>query len=265
MTTPRARTANVNGGRVYQVTHDGQLFTLPSVNTLKNLLSAPALEQWKVNRHIETARTSAAQADALSPEMFRKYVRSIVAADTEAMDRGNRCHEIAEAVLLGLDPPEHPETGWCATAVAEFVEQFEVELPSMPDGMVSTELTVVRVDDDGVPRWAGTSDGFVSAMVVDDWRRLLVLDWKTGSGIYPDAVLTTCGYIAATHYVDEHGATAPLPFRAEGGLIVHLTPTKWTVHPIYNVDAWACGRALESLADFWQYRQLHEPPVRPGI
>jgi hypothetical protein len=259
MTTPRARTHTVNSGRVYQVTHDGQPYSLPSVNTLKSLLAAPALEQWKANRFIETARASAAQTDVLSPEMFRKFVRSIVAADTEAIDRGNRCHEIAEAVLLGFDPPEYDETGWCATAVAEFVERFEVELLPLPDGRSSTELTVVRVDEHG-----GTSDGFVTA-VIEDWRQSIVIDWKTGSGIYPDSVLTTSGYICATHYVDEHGATAPLPFKAEGGMVVHLTATKWTAHPIYNVDAWACGRALESLADFWQFRQQHEPPVRPGI
>jgi hypothetical protein len=240
MTTPRARTHTVDSGRVYQVTHDGQAFTLPSVNTLKSQLAAPALQGWLINKHIEAARTSAAQADTLGESTFRKYVRSIVNADTEAMDRGTRAHEVAEAVLHGIDPPDHPETDWCATVVAEFVERFEVELPAMPDGVSPTELTVVYVDDAGVPCW------------------------KTGS-VYPDSVLTTSGYIGATHYVDEHGATALLPFNAEGGLIVQLSPGKWTAHPIHVADAQACCRALELLAALWRYRQLDEPPVRPGI
>lgn len=263
MTTPRARTHTVDSGRVYQVTHDAQAFTLPSVNTLKSQLAAPALQGWLINKHIEAARTSAAQADTLGESTFRKYVRSIVNADTEAMDRGTRAHEVAEAVLHGIDPPDHPETDWCATVVAEFVERFEVELPAMPDGVSPTELTVVYVDDAGVPCWAGTTDGFISALI-DEWRSTVVVDWKTGS-VYPDSVLTTSGYIGATHYVDEHGATALLPFNAEGGLIVQLSPGKWTAHPIHVADAQACCRALELLAALWRYRQLDEPPVRPGI
>lgn len=258
MTTPRTRTVLVNGARTYSINIGGRIYTPPSPNTLKGLLAAPALEGWQINRAIEHARRTA-NLEHLGEMAFRRVVRSSVAADREAMEIGNRVHQIAEAALTGDPLPGHGEERWVLPVLMELAGCLDMEVATI-EGDPAVELGVCHVRD-GVPLYAGTLDAAV-VVTIDGRRQTRVVDWKSGSSIYPDAVLTTSAYCAATHWIDEYGRLHELPFAVDGGLIAHLRPGEWKTHPIEPPDVCACFELLELLAGVWQYKTEREPAVR---
>lgn len=254
MTTVKARTSSIDGARYYHV--EGRY--VPSVNTLKGLLSSAPLNMWLINRHIAASHGSAHLAAGMSEVAFRRMVRATVSSDTFAIDFGNEVHQIAEAVVGGLQPPASRKvlTAEQADAVAANVAEFMTMHEVVP---FAAEQAVVRVVD-GVPTYAGTLD-LLAEMDVDGERGLYVVDWKSGaSGIWADAALTTGGYASATHYL-VNGRLEPMP-KADGAVAVHLRPEKWAVHPLDISDA---DEVLLALARVLEWRGREKEIVGPAL
>ena len=266
MTVVRAKTKSINYERHYEVIHHGQTFYVPSINTLKSAtVPAPALENWKINRHLDAAHASSELASQMAAKPFRQMIRAEVRDDKAAADSGSRAHEVAEAMLLGEPLPDHPERPWMQEHVESFIEEFDVSPVNWP-GFPGVEVAVATVVRDR-PLWVGTSDLIARH---NQHMQPTVIDWKTGaSGVWQDALLTTTGYVTATHLVEPTGQLTPLPESIKDGWVVWVRPEGFAVHPITPDDVAANYRALIAMSIMWDWRDeatvrapINESPLR---
>jgi hypothetical protein len=263
MTEVGAQTRMIDNHRHYVVVDDdGVRWDVPSVSTVKSLLGNPALTGWDINRHISAAYT---QRDVLatldSEQAAKSYVRSIVRADTSAVDYGNDAHRVAESILLGRPMPDplkiltRIQADQIAGLVEEFVRIFQVE-------PVHVEQAVVRMVD-GRPVYAGTLD-LAARMTLLDRRVLAVVDWKSGaSGLWPGDALSTGGYQAATHLIDHRTARiSPLPEVFKTSVLVHVRHTGYSVH---EIDAGLAPDVLAGVATVLQWKGLGRSVIGPDL
>jgi hypothetical protein len=171
----------------------GKKTRLPSVTTLLGQLDKPALKKW-------AARTAADFAidhwDNLATEPPSQRHAAIanapwVSRDTAAA-KGTAVHALAERLLLG-EAVEVPETiATKVNHVARWLEQTSL----------TNVLSEVRVwtdldDDLRMCGYAGTSDMIANHPIYGR----CILDWKTGSGPWPEMAVQLAAYAAADHLV----------------------------------------------------------------
>lgn len=265
MTTPKARTREIDGQRTYVINVDGRDGAYPSVNTLSSLRRKIAIDLWQRKRVALAARALVGNGGhILNDRDFVSETARIVDADRDAIETGNRAHEVADCVLRKIEPLPYPETEQITASVRQFLADFSFQ-PFTIDGRPTAELTVCHIEN-GRVLWAGTADAFGELFVMPTIEPFgVAVDWKTGENIYPDSVLTTAGYAAATHYIDGDGVPQPLPFTVDRGLIVHLLPGgEYAAHPITAADVEASVEGLRALSALWDYEQS-KPKVRPAL
>lgn len=129
----------------------------------------------------------------------------------KAADLGTKIHEAAEAYKLGKPMPPWPED------IAPFMEQFEKFLHAYQPTFEQTELTVYN----RTQRYAGTLDAI---LVLSDGRRLLV-DYKSGKGIYPEVALQLAAYRFAEYMRLPDNSERPVP-EVDGCAVLHLQPDR---------------------------------------
>jgi hypothetical protein len=119
---------------------------------------------------------------------------------------GSDVHAAAEAFVLGGQYEPSP-------AAAPYIEGFHQWIADYSPRFEMVESTVYS-------RW-GEYAGTLDAIVEVDGK-LLVVDYKTGKGVYPEVALQLAAYRHAEFTVvgDEE---VPLP-KVEGGAVLHLTP-----------------------------------------
>ena len=158
---------------------------VPSVTTILQVIDKPALQPWAVRTTVNFLRDnidSLADVDGMS--IFTEAKNAHKVASSEAADIGTQVH----------------------TAIENFLNQKNVDIASMgeqarsaysafldwsQENNIKIEQTEVRLHnkDEG---YAGTCDAI--GTVGDD---SVLLDWKTGKGIFPEARLQVAAYAVA--------------------------------------------------------------------
>ena len=182
-------------GRYYDVEGVG---TLPSVTTVLNVISKPALVPWARNLALEHAR--AALLDSPRPASFSSYqewVEHTIAkakawpdkVKDQAADFGTRLHALIEGYIkapeLPLDIPE------------DMRPPFDAFLAWQEESQVTIHLAEFMVYSRR--GYAGTVDAIATR-----GDELVVVDWKTSNAVYPEMALQLGAYGAALEEMLDH-------------------------------------------------------------
>jgi hypothetical protein len=152
----------------------------------------------------------------------------------DAAVKGTDIHALAEKLTHGesVDVPEH---------IADHVEACATFLDEWGVTPIITERPLAH----RAHWWAGTPDLFAR---LKDGRTAL-LDWKTGSGIYPEAAFQLAAYRYAEFYLHEDGTEQPIP---EVDLVaaVHIRAGDYDVVPLKaDEDTYREFRHIAYVAD----------------
>ena len=135
------------------------------------------------------------------------------ARDTAAI-RGTEVHSLAERLAAGesVDVPEHL-AGYVRACVG-FLDDWGLQ-PEVTERPCASR------------KWAhaGTLD-FIGRIA--DGRRVIG-DWKTSSGVYPEAAIQLSAYRYSEFYVDENDEEQPMP-EVDTAVVVHLQDGYYEVH-----------------------------------
>lgn len=224
MTTTKSRIARRafgNGGHVYAL--DGR--RCPGVTTIiRNSAPAGGLLNWYARQ--------AAEWCALHPELRDElgdtaWIKTAANAANESRDaaaeRGRAIHAAADALIDGkpVDVPE--EIYDRAVLVTKFLDTWRANV-------LARECVVFHTGH----RFAGQFD--LIAELADGQRWLL--DYKTGTGVYPDVALQLAAYRHA-EFIVWNGQDRPMP-RIDATGVVHITENTFELIPVdTGPDVWA--------------------------
>jgi hypothetical protein len=204
---------------------------LVSVTGLLAQLDKPALKWWAANTAADYAIDQWDSLTLQSPSERRKL---IAAAPWGSRDRaaatGTAIHDMAEH-LLGGAPVEVPEiVRGQVEGLARWLEDSAVT------AMVTEAQVWSEADDEmGLCGYAGTLD----AIFDHPKRGIGLVDFKTGTGIYPEFALQVAGYAAADYLVHDDEDRDMPDIRWLGAL--HVRPDGTTLHTL-TAAAWAAAR-----------------------
>jgi hypothetical protein len=221
-------------GHTYAI--DGR--RVPGVTTILGAaIDKPGLRYWYAHQAVLWAMTQ-------DPEYLKgldgkelKYQAGQapnVMRDAAAVE-GKTLHAYAEALGAGEEIEPTSELAARAELVADFLDRFQVKV-------LASELTVWH----DKLKYAGTLDVIADLLIDGQWQRWL-LDYKSGQGIYTEAVLQCAAYRYATHCVWQ-GDDRPMAQVQRVG-IVHVTSAGWALKPI-KADQ-------KAFTAFTQARKLH--------
>lgn len=133
-------------------------------------------------------------------------------------DLGTSIHTAIEAHTLGKPQPPWPVAiKPKMAAFLKFLEDFS------PEFLMSEASVFSRTE-----HYAGTLDAIVkiratgTTLETSGAERTLLLDFKTGKGVYPESALQLAAYRYAEFVGAPDGSEQPLP-ECDGGAVVHLT------------------------------------------
>lgn len=151
---------------------DGDLY--PSVTTILQTLNKPALKNWLIKQGALIQKTHNPKDDKALLAHFRNNQDKI-------FSRGSELHDLAEAYFKSgalITPLE--VTGFYE-AFRKFVEKFKIE-------PIHVEVQVHSKKHN----FAGTCDGIFKIN-----GQVMIVDWKTGKGLYPEVELQLSAYAQA--------------------------------------------------------------------
>ena len=198
------------GARLYRHPVTGE--TAPSVTSILNVISKPALTRWASkeaaifaveNRDAWLQLDDPAAVDLIKGSPWRK--------STKAATAGTDAHTYAEELLLGQRPMEeefappgvHPRS---AESIKSIIRHLNAEV-------VTTEVTTWNRSEN----YAGTFDALLR---IDG--ELALADWKTNrTAIYPETALQCCAYARAELIVLPDGTEYPMP-EVKRALALHI-------------------------------------------
>lgn len=223
MSSPAGATTT-NRGRTY-TWHD-EIFD--SVTTIiGGGVPKPALKPWGEKLVATTAVDKLNQWETMDRDDAIDWLKRSPFRETDrAAVQGSHIHDWAEKHVLGLpvaveDAPEiqRPYLDGFLRFIAEWHPEYEM-----------TEASVFSRRY----RYAGTLDAIVT---LDGIGRLLV-DYKTGKGVYGEVGLQLAAYRYAEFVGLPDGSEAPMP-KVDGAAVLHLTPTGYRLIPVQaDETAW---------------------------
>lgn len=179
---PKWHTYRMNGKKV-----DG-------VTTALQLLAKPALIMWaakKAGEHVSETLVPGVGLDEMQISQLAKDAQMAHRNNKDmAAEMGSKIHDWIEKYVAGESPPEPLHEGM-KKATQSFVEWYKTQ--NIRPLFTEKRLCSVNYE------FAGTAD-----LVCELDGKLTILDWKTGSGIYPEMFLQLGAY--ATMYTEEFGA-----------------------------------------------------------
>jgi hypothetical protein len=196
-----------------------------SVTSIRKLVGEPfALVSWFIGKVIDRAMSpefitkieSSQDPDEDIPRI-RKWLRAATTEERDAAaDKGLDIHGALE---LGLAPED------CNEVTRPYIRQVYDFLATTGFTIVAQEFQCWNLS----AGYAGTAD-----VLFEKPDGTFVLgDWKTGKGIYVDAVVQCHAYLAAefvgTHGVVDEALTAKLAATVRGG-ILHVGSESWKWH-----------------------------------
>jgi hypothetical protein len=216
VTAPALASTGSQGHRVY--TWAGREF--PSVTAiLKGGVPAPFLVQWAAKAAAEYAIANLDRLALLPPgQAVREVKRAPWTARDAAADLGTAVHALIEAQATGRPRPElPPEAGPLVAAFDQFTADHR-------PAWVASEATVFSRRYG----YAGTLDAIAG---LASRPGLVLLDVKTGRGVYPEAALQLAAYAHAEFTGHPDGTEHPLP-EVDGGAVLHLRPAGYQLIPV---------------------------------
>jgi hypothetical protein len=216
VTAPALASTASQGHRVY--TWAGREF--PSVTAiLKGGVPAPFLVQWAAKAAAEYAIANLDRLALLPPGQAVREVKGAPwAARDAAADLGAAVHALIEAEATGRTRPVLPtEAGPLVAAFDRFVREHR------PVWVASEQTVFSRRYG-----YAGTLDAIAG---LAGRPGLMLLDVKTGRGVYPEAALQLAAYAHAEFIGHPDGTEHPVP-EVEGGAVLHLRPTGYQLIPV---------------------------------
>jgi hypothetical protein len=196
--------------------------TYDSVTSILAAVAKPGLTRW-------AALAAAEYAVANLPHLVTKAkldraaaVQEVKSAPWDSRDRaaklGSAVHEAAEAWMLDKPMPSWPD------GVEPYMEQFVEWLADFSPVFELCEATVCNP----ARGYAGTLDAIAS---VPSLGQTLVIDYKTGKGIYAETALQLAAYRHATEVWMPAGGKAPMP-ATDGAAVLHLRPGGYAFVPV---------------------------------
>lgn len=217
MTSP-ALARKKGNGRVYQ--HPVTGAEVPSVTTVLNVVSKPALPYWAAKAAAEYAARSWKTLSELSEVERVALIKGAPWRESEAKaDLGTAVHDAVDAWCTDRYMPE-----W-APGVAPFMEQFVAFLGAREPKFMHNEATVWSHKYG----YAGTLD-FIAGIN----SRLTICDVKSGRDVYSEASLQLAALANADCILRPDGTEEPLP-PCELAAVLHLRPRSWALIPV-NLD-----------------------------
>jgi hypothetical protein len=194
----------------------------PSVTTILGVKDKPALVGWAKR---ETAACAVRNLDVLTrmvqsggPQAAVEWLKRIPDYQRDvAADLGTRVHALAEAIgrgeLVTVDLELRP---YLTAYRRDFLETFQPRFLAV-EAMVCSERY----------EYGGTADAFVE---IDN--EIWLLDYKTGSGVYPDSALQLAG-LARAQFVGRPGDPVqyPVPAATRFG-VLHIRPEGARLLPV---------------------------------
>ena len=119
---------------------------------------------------------------------------------------GTKVHRLAEHLARGDEVEVEPEHVGYVDACVAFLDEHEV-------AVLHSEATVASVTH----RYAGTLD-----LLADTAHGRALIDYKTGSGVYPEAALQLAAYRHAEWLVGDLGDVVPMPAPIDLTAVCHL-------------------------------------------
>lgn len=141
----------------------------------------------------------------------------------EAAAMGSQMHEVAELEIMGTGFPEPTES-----APRSMLLHFRHFLKEQKPEWLAIEAVVVN----SMHRYAGTLDAIGRFSLPELGDLPLLVDWKTGSGVYGSYALQLSAYSRATHVVGPQGLkdindTPLADLNKEKAVVLHLRPMGW--------------------------------------
>lgn len=184
----------------------------------------------------------------------------------DAGDLGSRVHAAAEKYALTGELDNADEE------IAPFLVQYLAWFAQFKPTYEASEMTVISRQYG----YAGTLDGIIRLgwcppKHVDLVGKQMVMDIKSGKGVYDEFQLQLAAYKHADAVMLPDGTELPMPETDDVALVLHLRPDMYQVHPI-NIPPTVHGAFLSALALYrWQIeegkdaigRAMYKPPATP--
>jgi len=236
-------------GHVYSL--DGR--RCPGVTTIiRNSSPAGGLLNWYGREAAEWALT---HYDARETLGDKEWVKTCATAAERTRDQraehGRAVHDAADKLIDGQPIEVSAAVAGQARLIIDFLDTWQAKV-------LARECVVFH----GGHRYAGQFD--LIAELSDGARWLL--DYKTGSGVYPDAALQLAAYRNA-EYIVWNGTDRKMP-RIDKTGIVHVTENEWTLIPVdTGPEVWAAFLNAIPLYRFhgtkYGYDRIGEPLPHP--
>jgi len=219
MTSP-ANSIKRAGSRFYVDPITGD--KLPSVTSIQNALSKPALQFWAAKMVAQCAVEEFGAVSQMiiggNPDNAIDYLKRAPGRSSgKAAGLGTEIHDLADRIGKGeVLERVHPDHQGFVDQLHKFIKDFDVSF-------LESEATVWS-DTHG---FAGTLDAIV---LIDG--EAIILDYKTGaSGIWPDVGIQLNAYANADEILDKSGERRPLP-KIDGAAALHLRPDSYELIPV---------------------------------
>lgn len=211
------------GNHAYELLIDpdrGRWERLPSVTTLLSQIDKPALKQWASRTAAEYAVDHWDQLAALSPAERRKQIAGAPwQSRDKAAAKGTAIHSMAEDLIAGRPVDVPDELASKVQGLARWIEASRIRVVRS-EAMVWTEPD----PEFGSCGYAGTFD----AIVEHPRHGLTLIDWKTGTGVYPEFGVQLAGY-ASAEWIVTNGLDVPMP-HFDRLAVAHVRPDGTDLH-----------------------------------
>jgi hypothetical protein len=239
----------------HQYALDGK--KVPSVTAITGVLDKPALANAAAK---EAALWAASNTEALTILDVDDWVKAAAGAPRKVWNAraedGRTLHTLAESIVEGHPMPTEVR----GEPVADHVRDMATQLARFFDVWDVQPIEAERMVFHDNYRYAGRFDLVAELTGGTRW----ILDYKTGSGIYPETSLQLTAYGHATHYVnadDEDRTTSELGI--ERAAAVWIRPDHWELIPVaFNVRVFGVflhAGALHSWAKLDRRESVFEP------
>jgi hypothetical protein len=244
----------ITGDRVY-VWPPGGTNQYLSVTTALNSLPKPFLIPWAAKVVAETAVYKRDLLDKLIADNPEEAVRWLKGAHNSSRDAaartGSTLHEIAELDALGASDDADTQMSRLSAEGQLKARQLRDFFSRIPHRLVDVE-TVIYNDRH---RYAGTLDFLVEftdpriTMMMPFPPGLVVMDLKTGKGVYPEYALQLAAYRGAQYHVDLDRGIRKEMHPTVGGCVLHVTTSSWALIPtITDADVYSTFLAVLELS-----------------
>lgn len=250
MTGQQQRFARRNYGTGHGYTLDGH--EIPGVTTIIGLLDKPALVGWAAEQSASYAVENWGRLSELPLMERAKQIRNArYAKNRQATVKGNRIHAMAERLQAGEPVEVPPAVESQVQAVARFLDDWQMQPVCAETPLCNTGY-----------RYGGTLD----AVVTSPRLGTILMDWKTGKGVYDEVALQLAAYRAADLTLAEQVTVGPRGGRktswveqpmpaTDGCYVAHVLTDSVELHPIdADEKVLAAFLYLREVYDLWTTR-----------